>query len=175
MLSMPQEGSSIIKNGRIEHERPREADTLAQSGGQIGWEFIAIFFKVRLGELPAHYILDLILRFPSVMPQRQCEILCNGNGIEKGGVLKQKTDGFAHAQEASPIECGDLFLVNEYLASIRLQHPYHELQKNGLTCPAAAKNTKCLTTRDLEADTFQQWRRVEGFDICSKRTALVSS
>src|SRR4051812_14506249 len=116
----------------VEHERAREAGTLAHATGELVRRLVPRPLETHLAQ-PAHDdVLDLVLALVRVLPEGERDVVVEVHRAEQRAVLEQHAELLAHLEQLLVRHGGDRPAMDQDVARVGIEQPDHVLDADRL-------------------------------------------
>src|SRR5690606_6239237 len=142
---------------RIGDDRACYPDSFAHPtrdlAGEARHDLVGVEFHE--GELLPYQLLDPRLREPGMFPQRERDILIDGQGVEERGVLEDHPESAPDLVRLHEAQLGDLLAEDPNLSTIRDEETEYQLQDRRLADPRFTEDHQRLAGHDAEVEAAQ--------------------
>ena len=165
----------INEDRRLEHERTRQAYTLAHTAGKFRGEFVRHrrWIETENFELVDDALLDLFACELGVFDEREGNVVHHVDGVEQGCVLVNHSEFFANTIEGSFVQSRNVFAIDENLSARWLVERNDEPQKRCFAGARAANDHRRFAAPRDQIDSAQNLLLAKGFAHVSQDNQLV--
>ena len=146
---------------RVERHGPRQSGALLHAARQIARHLVVVPFQSDGGELLPGALADLAVGPVGVAAHRKRDVVADRHRIEQRRVLKQESHVLAHVPQLAPGQRGDVALLDEHLAAVRLHQADDVPQRDALAGAAASEQAEGLALGDVERHLVEHGERAE--------------
>ncbi len=131
----------VVQNvARLEGDRPRDADPLPHSAGELGRSLSLLPLSSTTSRLSS--IRSRIVRLVIAPPdQPHADVLGHGHRVEQRGKLEDVSDAAPQGRQLVAVQLCDIGLVHQHPARVGLEQAHDELQGDALPAPDAPMMT----------------------------------